>query len=163
MYGIASHWPYWACKVIVKDFSIIINVTPSPWLRSGSSHEDLSMQTNTHVHTDVFLLTFRPEFRIKCLVIWLGFGDVLSRGIRHLLPFGQISRQVARIAVIQLDVHVTMEAIPPRRQYLHSVTDRSFPSNKQSYMFLVAMHGQILLVYPNWRRRRDRFSETRAV
>jgi hypothetical protein len=53
----------WTCKVIVKDYStIIINVTPSLWSRPGSSHEDLSMHANTHVHTHVFLL-FGPEFQ----------------------------------------------------------------------------------------------------
>jgi hypothetical protein len=42
-------------KVTVKDFStVIINATPSPWSRPGSSHEDLSMHANTHVHTHVF-------------------------------------------------------------------------------------------------------------
>jgi hypothetical protein len=41
----------------VKDFTtIIINVTPSPWSRPGSSHEDLHMHANTHVHADVFFV-----------------------------------------------------------------------------------------------------------
>jgi hypothetical protein len=36
----------------VKEFStIIINVTPSPWSRPGSSHEDIPMHENTHAHT----------------------------------------------------------------------------------------------------------------
>jgi hypothetical protein len=30
------------------------NVTPSPWSRPESSHEDLSMRVNTHAHTHVF-------------------------------------------------------------------------------------------------------------
>jgi hypothetical protein len=47
----------WACNVIVKDFStIIINVIPSPWSRHGSSHEDLTMHANTHVHTHVYFV-----------------------------------------------------------------------------------------------------------
>jgi hypothetical protein len=57
MYAITYHWPY---LVIVKEFSTIIcSVTPSPWSRPGSSHEDLSLHANTHVHTHVFVLTFR--------------------------------------------------------------------------------------------------------
>jgi hypothetical protein len=53
-------------------YTIIINVTPSPWSRPWSSHEDLPMHANTHVHTHVFLLTFGPEFLPKMVVvIWL--------------------------------------------------------------------------------------------
>jgi hypothetical protein len=54
-----------ACKVTVKDFStIIINVTPSPWSRPGSSHEDLSMHANTQV-----LLTFPAGIPTKMVVV----------------------------------------------------------------------------------------------
>jgi hypothetical protein len=58
----------------VKDFStIIINVTPVvAMVTTGSSHEDLSMHANTHVHTHVFLLTFLADIPAKMVVVfWL--------------------------------------------------------------------------------------------
>jgi hypothetical protein len=52
-----------------RTFPHIINVTPSLWSWPGSSHEDLSMHADTHVHTHVLLLTFGPEFRPKMVVV----------------------------------------------------------------------------------------------
>jgi hypothetical protein len=54
----------------VKQVSTInINVTPSPWSRPGSSHEDLSMHASTRVHTHVFLLTFLAGVLTKMVVV----------------------------------------------------------------------------------------------
>jgi hypothetical protein len=70
-----------------RTSTIIINVTPSPWSRLGSSHEYHSMHANTHVHTNVFCGHFGPEFRPRWwLLSGFWFGDVASQLSGYILP-----------------------------------------------------------------------------